>query len=653
MMGDTEKNAAKVRLYICECGPIIKEALDIDFLARSFEREDDVEEVITYSTLCSEEGRKWMAEEIAAHPDSRVVVAGCSPREHGATFMEVCRQAAFNPYLFAMANIREQCAWVTPDRHQASAKAERMIRAAVARVKRQEPLDEREIDCNTDAMVIGSGVAGLTAARLLADGGRRVYLVEKSPAIGGRTALLGDVFPDLECASCMLEPLMDEVLHHPNIECLTYSEVEGVLGFFGNYTVRIRKNARHVDLDGCYGCGSCHAACPEEQPSEFDAGLSKRKAIHIPYAGALPNVSLIDDGSCRHFRGEECSACVEACPFGNVDLDTRDEVTERQVGAIVIATGAEPQEYGEGGSSPRVLTAMALERLINASGPTGGEIRLPGQDAPRSVALIHCVDEKGCGPAEACSKVCCMSFAKYVHQISEKLPGCEMFQLVGDCCVGGRGFREFFKAATGKEGLQRISLGPKDRILGIDDQGDSVRVRYMGNGEEKELGVDLAVVAPPLVGREESRELGSILRLERSPDGFFLEDHPLLRSFRSRVDGVFVAGSAQGPKTIQEAAAHGAASAAAVLSALVPGRKLQIEPATAAVDESRCGGCSTCVLSCPYMAVSFDNESGVASVNELLCRGCGTCAATCPSGAIIARQFADDQLSAEMVALTR
>ena len=567
-MPEMESDKRKVRLYLCECGPIIKEALDLESLAQRLDMEESVEEVITYPTLCSEEGRQWMAREIAEHPDCRVVVAGCSPREHGATFMEVCRKAEFNPYLLAMANVREQCAWVTPDREKATDKAEKMIHAAVARVREQQPLDEKEIDCSTDALVIGSGVAGLTAARRLADGGRRVYLVEKSPAVGGRAALLGDVFPDLECASCMLEPLMDDVLHHPNIECFTYSEVEEVLGFFGNYTVKIRGKARHVDLDACYGCGSCHAVCPEESRNEFDAGFSLRKAIHIPYMGALPNASLVDEASCRHFKGEECSACVEACPFGNVNLDTTDEVTERQVGAIVIATGAEPCLHGDVDSIPRVLTSMALERLINASGPTGGEIRLPWADAmPRSIALIHCIDENGRGPVEACSKICCLSFAKYVHQISEKLPGCTIHQVMGDCSVGGTGFREFFKAAVGKQGRNLISLGPADRILGFSEGDDSVIVRYTKDGAEEELHADFAVVAPPLRGREDSDELGEILRLERSSEGFFLEDHPLLRPFRTRVDGVYVAGSAQGPKTIGESTAHGAAAAAAAAAA--------------------------------------------------------------------------------------
>ncbi len=640
-----------VRVYLCECGPIIKDALDLDGLGEHLNQSPEVEAVLRHGTLCSEDGRRWMAEDLSGHPDARVVVVGCSPREHGHTFMEVCCRAKINPYLLTMANIREQCTWVTSGKEQAAEKAQTIARAAVARVEQQIPLEERFIDTNTDVLVLGAGVAGLTAAQMLADGDRRVILVERTPAIGGRTAMLSDVFPDMECASCMIEPLMDEVLHHPRIEVLTHSEVEEVLGYVGNFTVQVRKRARHVDPEACYGCRTCHAACPVEVLNENDNGLSKRRAIYIPYEGALPNATLIDESHCLHFKGEDCDVCVGACPFGSINLEERDEIVERQVGAIVLATGAIPKPLDIADDDAHAISAMTLERLLNSAGPTGGDLYLPGFSPPRSIALIHCADEAGYAPAQACSKICCMSFAKYVRQIREKLPECEIHQLMWERCVGGKGFKEFADASEGTPGLNRIGLVAEDRIDAVMQNAGKVEISYSRGGKGEVLAVDLAVVSPPMTGSPSVASLAALLRVDIDGDGFVKEEHERLRSFRTRMEGVLVAGCARGPGDIQDASSQGAAAAGSVLSALVLGRQLRVEPTTATVDGQMCGACHTCVVTCPYNAVSFDKDGDTAAINELLCRGCGSCAAACPTGAIVHRHFTKDQLRAEIDAL--
>lgn len=647
-----ERKPKNVRIYLCECGPIIKEKIDLDALADRLRALPGITEVVNHATMCAGDGLEMLAADLAAHPDCRVVVAGCSPREHGTTFMEACRKAGFNPYLLAVANMREQCAWVTPDAAQALEKAERIVAAAVARVREQQPLEERELDCRTDALVVGAGPAGLTAARMLADAGRKVVLVERSPAVGGKAALIGEVYPDLECGSCMLQPLMDAVLHHPGIETLTCSEVEEVLGDFGNFTVRIRKKARHADPAACYGCGTCQAACPVKVASEWDPGLAERSAAFVPYNGALPNAVVIDEENCLKFQGRECNACADACPFGNIDLQETDTVVERQAGAVILATGAEARLADADVLAPRIITAGTLERVLNPSGPTGGEFHLPGVKEPRSVVLVHCADEKGHAPAEACSRVCCMAFARYAHTIVEKAPGCEVTQVLWDRCTGGKGYREFFNAATRAERIRQIRLGPGDEVTAVTGTGEGVKVSYTREGLPAELNADLAVIAPPLGGSAAAERLAGALRLERGERGFFIEEHEHLRSFATRREGVYTAGCAQSPKNIQESTAQGAAAAGAVLSALVPGRKLRVEPAVAAVDAEQCGACRTCVLTCPYQAVAFDDDQGAAEVNGLLCRGCGTCAAACPAGAITARHFSDRQLDAETAALT-
>jgi heterodisulfide reductase subunit A len=371
----------------------------------------------------------------------------------------------------------------------------------------------------------------------------------------------------------------------------------------------------------------------------------------VPYNGALPNAVVIDEENCLKFQGGECRACADACPFDNIDLEERDTVVERQAGAVILATGAEARLADENVLAPRIITAGALERVLNPSGPTGGELRLPDLDEPRSIVLVHCADEKGHAPAEACSRVCCMAFAKFAHTIVEKAPGCEVTQLLWDRCAGGKGYREFFNAATRAERVRQIRLDSGDEVTAVTDTGDGVTVSYTCEGRPAELKADVAVIAPPLGGSAAAGRLAGALRLERGERGFFIEEHEHLRSFATRREGVFAAGCAQSPKNIQESTAQGAAAAGAVLSALVPGRKLRVEPAVAAVEAEKCGACRTCVLTCPYKAVAFDEDRGVADVNGLLCRGCGTCAAACPAGAITARHFSDRQLGAETAAL--
>ncbi len=336
----------RVGVYICSCGTNISDNIDIDELVQFSSASG--ERCICKSTiplLCSEEGKNFLAEDIIKQKPDRVVIAACTPKEHEKTFRNVLQKAGLNPYLFQMVNIREQVAWVTSDKTAATEKAKAYIRAAVRRVALHEPLEKKEIDCNTDVLVIGAGPAGMEAALMLAKAGRKVYLVEKNSFIGGRVARYEDVFPKMECASCMLEPKMDEVLHNENIELLTCSEVQEVLGFLGNFVVKISKKATFVDKEKCIGCGACYEQCPVKVKNEFDYNLSDRKAIYVPYTGALPNVPVIDTKSCLRFGGQDrnlqgsirgrfnnkgrirkiqtvdCQICKEACMFDAINYE--------------------------------------------------------------------------------------------------------------------------------------------------------------------------------------------------------------------------------------------------------------------------------------------------------------------------------------------
>lgn len=642
-----------VTAYLCECGPIIRDLIDLDALTTRLASLPDVVAVERHSTLCSDAGRVWLAERLAEHPERRPVIAACSPREHSDDFAACCEAAGLNAFVLGRANLREQNGWVTPDREQATDKAFTSIRGAIARTLEQMPLETHEVACNTDALVIGAGVAGMTAALLLADAGRTVTVVEREPAIGGQIVLFGEAYPDMECASCMLEPLMDRLLHHPQIDVLTSSTVTEVLGYLGNYTARIATKTRHVDAENCYGCRTCAEACPVEVADAVNRGMSVRKAVDIPYAGALPNASIIDTGACLHFSGGECEACVAACPFGNIDLSETDVATERQVGAIVIATGTDLRAAEDGAFSlPTVLTTYEFERILNTDGPTGGEVRLPDADPPATIALVHCADEFGNGPAETCSGTCCMSLAKYATEIEHRLPSARVIEFVWDRAIGGKRHREFARSAAAWDGLTEIRLAEGDTLAIVPGADGGARIHYTVGGAEHEVSVELIVAAPPQTGARGADALGALLGAETDAHGFYRAAHEKLLPFASRTNGVYIAGTAAGARHMEDTSAHAAAAAGAVLSALVPGRMLALEAVTAVVDAERCGGCRICTLACPYSAITFDTEARAASVNELLCHGCGTCAAACPSSAITARHFTDSQISAEIRALS-
>lgn len=644
---------SRVRVYFCGCGPILADAMDLNELRSRVDKDPMVVETASHPILCSHDGQAWLEGQIGSCHDHPIVIAGCSCREHGTTFAGVLRRAGMNPFLLAMANLREQCVWVTEAPDDMLGKAEALTRAAVARASRLLPLEERDVECILDTLVIGGGVAGLTAARILAEAGRAVTLVEATAALGGRTALLDHIAPQQACASCLVQPLIESVLYNPAIHVLTLAEVETVSGSVGNFTATVRRRARFVDPDGCLGCRTCHDVCPAQAPSKVEFGLATRKAIDIPYPGARPNASVIDPSLCLATQGGDCDACVSACPFGNISLKATDSIVKVQVGAIVVATGATFRIPKLDRSPSRVVHAAAFERMLNPSGPTAGQLLVPGGGVPRSIALLHCIDENGQGPAESCSKVCCLTFAKYAARIAEKLPDCDVHQVLWGACAGGKGYREFFRKASVGARLTQTWLGPRDRVLGWSETDKGVQVHWSRDGVDGGFEAELVVVAPPLRGADTIDSIGSKMHLQLDAQGFIRSEQELLGPVRTTVDGIFVAGCAQGPADVRDATAQGAGAAGCVLSTAVPGRKLALEPAVSYVRDTMCGGCRTCSVTCPYDAVRFDAESRTASIDDTSCRGCGSCAAACPSGAIVARHFSDEQLQAEMTVLVR
>ncbi len=647
----------RIGVYVCHCGSNIAGTVDTEEVARFAQALDGVVVARDYKFMCSDPGQELIKKDIREMGVNRVIVASCSPTMHEPTFRRACQEAGLNPYLFEMANIRDQCSWVTEDKRQATDKAKALVSAAVRRVYYHQPLETREVAINPNTLVVGGGIAGIQAALKIADSGHKVYLVEKSPSIGGHMAQLDKTFPTLDCSACILTPKMTLVGSHPYIELLTYSEVEEVSGYIGNFKVRIRKRARYVDEDKCTGCGLCQTKCPWKVDSEFEAGLGKRKAIYTPFPQAVPNTPVIDTEHCAYFLSGKCRACEKFCEAKAIDFEQKDETVDAEVGSIIVTTGFQVfdptpiYQYGYG-RLDNVITSLEFERLVNSAGPTGGEIVLKDGSHPESIAIIHCVGSRDEKYHDYCSRVCCMHSMKFAHLIKEHTDA-EIYEFYIDIRSFGKGYEEFYNRIL-NEGTIFIRGRPAEITDIAESAGEKgkliVQFEDTLAGLQRRLPVDMAILSCALEPQPDVETTARLFNISRSADGFFLEKHPKLDPVATMTDGIFVAGCCQGPKDIPDTVAQAAAAAAEVLSMISKG-KVEIEAATAAIDGRICSGCQICRLVCPYSAISFDDQKMVCQVNEALCKGCGACVGGCPSDAISLKHYTNEQIVAQMEGL--
>jgi heterodisulfide reductase subunit A len=641
----------KIGVYVCQCGINIAATVDVEKVAEQMKSLPNVAVSRFYKYMCSDPGQELIKKDIRELKLDRVVVASCSPRMHEPTFRTVLEESGLNPYCFEMVNIREQCSWVHVDKEKATAKASELIAGAVARAAFLEPLERKEVSVIPKALVVGGGIAGIQAALEIAEKGFKVYLVERTPSIGGRMAQLDKTFPTLDCSACILTPKMVDVARHPNIELFTYSEVVDVGGYIGNFKVQVRKKPRYVDMEKCVGCGTCAEACRLHGriPNEFDMNLGKRSAIYVPFPQAVPLKFTIDPERCIMLKTGKCGdhpLCVEACDRDAINFDQKEEIVEIEVGTIVVATGydlfdpAKKPEYGYG-KYDNVITGLEFERLVSASGPTEGHIDVNGKE-PKKVVFIQCVGSRDKDGNEYCSRVCCMYTAKQAHLVKEKIPGSELIVYYTDVRAFGKGFEEFYNRVQG-EGViyRRRELDDHIEVISKDNK---VVVKAKGHPD---IEADLVVLATGIVPREDTKEFARILNINQSADGFLLEAHPKLRPVDTFTDGIFLAGCCQSPKDIPDAVAQASGAAVRASEPLSQG-KVVVEAISSVIDEDLCSGCRTCEEMCAYSALEFDSEKKVMKVNDVMCKGCGSCASACPSGAISMRHFGIKQILAQI-----
>lgn len=647
----------KVGVYICHCGSNIAGTVDVEEVAKWAADNPNVEVSRDYKFMCSSLGQDLIEDDIKEKGLTRVVVAACSPHMHEPTFRAASERGGLNPFLFEMANIREHDSWATNDKEAATQKAKALVNGAIERVVHHQPLEEIPVEINENTLIVGGGIAGITAALELADAGNHVYLVEREPSIGGHMAQLDKTFPTLDCSACILTPKMVDVGQHPNITLLSYSEVEKVDGYIGNFDVLVRKKARYVVEDLCTGCGICEEKCPFKVVDDiFEAGLGHRKVIYKPFPQAVPKYPVLDAENCAYFLRGKCRACEKFCPTDAIDFEQEDEMIDINVGNIILATGYELfdarriEQYGYGRLA-NVFSSLEFERMVNSAGPTEGEVVLrDGETVPESVAIIHCVGSRDKNYNEYCSKVCCMYSLKFAHLVHERLPGADVYNFYIDMRTPGKGYEEFYHRLL-EEGTHCV----RGRVAEITDAarkpGEEGKLIVQAEdtliGRQRRVPVDMVILSAGMEAQKDSEEVAQLFKLGCDFNGFFTERHPKLAPVATMTEGIFIAGACQGPKDIPDTVAQGAAAASQVASLISRGT-VMMEPIRASIDEEKCSGCRICNNLCPYNAIEYHEDEKVSEVITALCQGCGTCVAACPSAAISGAHFTNNQVLSQI-----
>ena len=659
----------KIGVFVCWCGSNIAGTVDVEAVSEAMKTVPGVVFSTNYQYMCSAAGQKMIADAIHEYHLDGIVVASCSPRMHENTFRKTAQAAGLNPYMVEIANIREQCSWIHKDKEEGTQKAIVLAKAAVAKLLHNQPLQAGTSAVTKRCLVIGGGIAGIQTALDVADAGYEVDIVEQRPTIGGRMAQLDKTFPTLDCSACILTPKMVEAAQNEKIRIISYAKVEKVEGFVGNFRATIRKKARFIDENKCTGCSLCMQKCPSKKGrDEFNMEMNNRPAIYIPFAQAIPNVAVIDPEQCIKLKSGKCGLCEKVCSAGAINYQQKDELIEREYGAIVVATGFRPMDpsplnelgYAE---NKDVITSLELERLMNAAGPTKGTLLRPSDlKHPHEIVFIQCVgsrcDENTNRGKPYCSKICCMYTAKHAMLIRDKYPDTNVHVFYIDVRTPGKNFDEFYRRAVEQYGVDYI----KGMVGKVAREGDKLMVRGSDliNNRQVEIAADLVVLATAIEPDPSARSIGTMLTASMDTNDFFTEAHAKLRPVESPTAGIFLSGVAQGPKDVPETVAQASAAASKVIGLLAKDH-LVTNPCVALSDELLCNGCSQCEKVCPYGAITYENREvrgpgvrqvrRVARVNPAVCQGCGACTVTCPSGAMDLKGFTNKQIMAEVDAI--
>jgi heterodisulfide reductase subunit A len=643
----SSEEEVRIGAYTCYCGGNISDVVYCEKVAEALGELPDVVVSRTDMSMCSDAGQAMIEKDILENGVNRVVVGACAPSLHEQTFRHTVQRAGLNPFLYHHVGLREQDSWVHHDRIEATKKAIRLMSAGVAKARLLEALEPIRLPAEKHALVIGGGIAGLRAARDISRRGLKVTLIERSPFLGGRMAQLETIFPTEDEARELLSGLIAEVVEDPNITVHTSSELTGVRGYVGDFQVEITQQSRGVDEKNAEAAA---AACEQEVPDEFNYGLTQRKVIYTAYPGCYPPTPAVDWASIPEGR-------LELKVNGKtLKLENKPKTFEIKVGAIVMATGFTPYEPRKGeygyGEYPEVVTLPQFIRQL-ALTPRGSELTCNGHSV-RNIAFIHCVGSRqvdGIHEPQAdgnvnnyCSRVCCTATLHTVNELRERYPEMNIFDVYDDIRTYARGHEKYYIDASENRTLfMRFHTDEPPEVVAAPD-GDNSQVQinlkdYLTWGEQVEVPADLVVLAVGMMPNPVD-DLISLLKVSPGTDRFLLEVHPKLRPVETAVPGIVLAGTAQGPMTIQESCAAASAAAAKVAVLLSQGL-VELEPYVARVDLDLCTGTGACVEVCTYEdAIALESmKIGGKSVKRAVvtpanCAGCGACVSACPNGAI-------------------
>ena len=637
--------ASKIGIFVCECGGNISDVVDVKAVVDAVKNWEGVVVAKQHKYLCSKPAQEMIIEAIKKNDLDRVVVASCTPRMHLSTFQSVLERAGLNPYMLEFVNIREQDSWVHGPHAsvEATRKAISLIRGGYERSFELEPLKAISEKGSREILIIGGGIAGITAALELGYLGYKVHLVERKPSIGGNMAKLTKVFPTLDCAQCILTPRMAEVGRNPNVNLLTYAEVQEVSGRPGNYKVKIFMKPRGVEVDKCRSCGVCAKICPVTVSDEFNENLTQRRAAYIEFPQAVPSAYAIDFNACN-----KCRKCEQFCPAKAINIDDTGRVVELNVGAIILATGYQLYDarklevYGYG-TYKDVITMMELERLTSATGPTGGFVKRADGSDVRKIAIVLCAGSRDKNHIPYCSRICCMYSLKQAF-VLKKMLGVDVTIYYIDIRATGKGYEDLYWRDQ-EAGVVFIK-GKVAEIYKNNANGKLVvLVEDTLTGEIREDEYDMVALATPMVPPAGLKELAEKMKVAIGEDGFITERHPKLDPVDSLVTGIFACGCTLSPKDVRDTVSDGLAAAART-ALFLKNEYVTTSPEKAYVIADLCKGCQPCVPICPVNAITI--VEGEAKIDPFQCVGCGACIPVCPQEAIDFKNATTKQILATL-----
>jgi len=650
---ENDSEEPRIGVFVCHCGHNIAGTVDVAKVADYAKTLPNVVKAEHYMFMCSKPGVQMVKDSIKELGVNRTVVASCSKNQHGKTFARAIEEMGLNKHRHQQVNVREYCSWVhQKEKAKANQKAKQLVEAGVNRARKLDDVETRKIKTTKAALVIGAGIAGLRAAHDMAELGIPVYLIEKESTIGGHMTRLNKTFPTLECPQCSISPLTNGVANHPLIELYTNSQIKSIEGSLGNFEVEFEIKPRYVK-ENCTSCGECAEHCPVELPSEWDMGMSMRKAIYKAYPQAIPATFVRDKKSCI-----ECNTCVNICPVQAVDFSMQPEIKTIKVGSIVVAAGydeydpseIEPYHYGQDGFE-NVITQLKLERMLSPTSLTNSEVLRPSDGKiPKKVVMIQCVGSRNDQVGnQYCTGVCCKFAIKNARIIKEMYPDTDVTICYIDVRTPGLNFEELYKSAQ-EIGVRFIRGRPSEIVR--DPLTGELRVIVEDTLSQTplQLKADLVVLSAAMVPPEGIGPLGSKLHVLRSKEGFLKEFHIKMNPTLSSKGGIFLAGAIQGPKDISETVAHAGSAAALAAAPLVKGY-IEKEMLIPTIDYNLCVNCGLCKTVCAPAAIDID-ENGSPSVNEVACKSCGMCMPVCPTKAIQLINFKDEQLLDEIIAVS-